>query len=189
MNLHRCLLCVDGMMPAGIHPVFGPVYRICPCCHTLCLSCDGRAVFPASGGYASELLFTALYTLGYDTDCCRACLGITNLWPPDTDLATVPQLPDITVYIPTHRQPSTQDNDADTIHRAEKVLRTIADRYYADCQTYAHSYVNNRTVIRARMNATAAIGDMLADALGIAAPDWEAMRELATDHPDPGVSP
>jgi hypothetical protein len=54
--------------------------------------------------------------------------------------------------------------------------------------------VIDRALIRARLTAIAEIGDRLAGALAIAAPDWELMRDLAktdpwAEHPEPGVNP
>ena len=179
MNPHTCLLCIDGMMPAGIDPIFGPVYRVCPCCHIPCLDCNGEGTFPAAGGYALQLLGTALYALGYKTDICRACFGNTNLWSDD------------------HH--ATEDND-DTIHRVEKVLRDLADAYYATRKQYEEITASGdatdslRAFYCAEFATFAEIGNQIADALGIAAPDWEAMRDLAkpdpwTDHTEPGVNP
>ncbi|MEH1124444.1 hypothetical protein [Micromonospora sp. CPCC 206061] len=81
MKVRACFLCVDGMMPTGIHPIFGPVYRACPDCCTTCRSCDGTAVFPASAGYVIEILIDALYNLGYSTELCGRCAGIIGLLP------------------------------------------------------------------------------------------------------------
>ncbi len=75
-----CRLCVDLMMPAGIHSILGPIYRTCPACTTGCGECDGRGVFPASGGLF-EHLANALDALGFDIDLCRNCLGVTAVHP------------------------------------------------------------------------------------------------------------
>ena len=33
-----CVYCIDGFTPAGIDPIFGPVYRACHLCTHACLS-------------------------------------------------------------------------------------------------------------------------------------------------------
>ena len=75
-----CVYCIDGLTPAGIDPIFGPVYRACPLCTYACPDCTGQAVFPAMSGYFAYLV-DALYQLGYEVDLCRTCLGITALYP------------------------------------------------------------------------------------------------------------
>jgi hypothetical protein len=81
MIVRACFLCVDGMMPTGVDPIFGPVYRACPDCCTTCRACDGKAVFPAIRGYTIDVLLNALYQLGYEVDLCEVCVGITSLHP------------------------------------------------------------------------------------------------------------
>ena len=176
MNPHTCLLCIDGMMPAGIDPNYGPVYRDCPCCHTPCLDCNGEGTFPAAGSYALQLLGTALYALGYKTDICRACFGNTNLWSDDHD--------------------ATENND-DTIHRVEEVMRAVADLYWRTCQSYQAAPQPDspeRVYLRGQLVVLAEIGTQIAEALRIAVPDWEYIRENVhpdpwADSPEPGVTP
>jgi hypothetical protein len=75
-----CALCIDGFMPAGIDPIFGPAYRACFICTYTCAGCAGMAIFPAMHGYLAYLI-DALYHLGYEVDLCRCCLGITAVYP------------------------------------------------------------------------------------------------------------
>lgn len=159
MNIRLCLLCIDGMMPAGVDPIFGPVYRACPHCHTRCLDCDGTALFPAIRDYTLDAVLNVLYQLGHQVQLCNRCTGINTLRPPQ---------------------------HADTINRAENLLRHLVDDYYAHAQTYMtapDNPVTDKALTRARMTAIADIGDKLATALGIAGPDWDLIREIA--NPDP----
>jgi hypothetical protein len=179
MRVYACLLCIDGMMPAGIDPIFGPVYRACPNCHTACLGCDGLGTFPAIRDYTLDAVFNVLYQFNCDVHLCDRCTGITIVWTP----------PAFTV--------STQDDDpwrdddrADTIHRVENVLRDLVDNYYGGCKRYEGVASDAlRAFYCAQFGTLAEIGTKLADALGIAAPNWEAIRDLATEHPEPGVNP
>jgi hypothetical protein len=75
-----CVYCIDGLTPAGIDPIFGPVYRACHLCTYPCADCASAAIFPAMHGYFTYLV-DALYQLGYEVDLCRSCLGITALYP------------------------------------------------------------------------------------------------------------
>jgi hypothetical protein len=198
-----CLLCIDGMMPAGIDPVYGPVYRDCPYCHPPCLECDGRALFPAIGGYPLELLIDALDALGFQSDVCRYCFGITSMWPTQTATPTAPHLSNalgITISPPSTSDNERSEDDADTIHRVENVLRELADNYYAIRKKYEEiaAFGDATDALRAfycaEFATLAEIGNQLADALGIAAPNWEAMGDLAktdlwADFPEPGVNP
>jgi hypothetical protein len=70
-----------------------------------------------------------------------------------------------------------------------QVLAPIADRYYSAAQSLAALRVSEATRATrawklARLATLQECGDLLADALGVAAPEWEAMRGLA----DPAVA-
>jgi hypothetical protein len=80
-----CPLCLGVMAPAGIHPVLGPVYRICPACYVPCGACNGDAVWPAQIN-AFEYLTDALYALGFAIDLCRGCLGVLDIHPATTEV-------------------------------------------------------------------------------------------------------
>jgi hypothetical protein len=75
-----CSLCIDCMVPAGIHPVFGAVYRACPACCTGCGACGASAVYPAES-YVFEQIVTALDAVGFDTNLCHQCLGVIGVHP------------------------------------------------------------------------------------------------------------
>lgn len=184
MRVHACLLCIAGMMPAGIDPVFGPVYQVCPHCHTTCLDCDGAAMFAAISDQALVSVCTAIYQLGHDILFCARCTGILGVEP----------LPLWPTHNPTVSMPDNdrRDDQGDTIHRVENVLRTLADSYYNACRHYAAAPQPDcpeRLYWRTKLITLEQLGDQLADALHIAAPDWETIRDLATAHPEPGVNP
>jgi hypothetical protein len=70
-----------------------------------------------------------------------------------------------------------------------QVLAPIADRYYSACRSLAKLAVSDATHASrvwklARLATLQECGDLLAGALEVAAPEWEAMRHLA----DPAVA-
>lgn len=73
-----CLLCLDGHVPAGTHPVLGPVFHDCPICIEPCRTCHGWGLTVALVGYF-ELLTEALWHLGFEVNLCRECLGVTTI--------------------------------------------------------------------------------------------------------------
>lgn len=66
----------------------------------------------------------------------------------------------------------------------ERLLRDVCDDYYAGCKRHAAAYDRHqpdsplRVFWRIRLAVLQEVGDRLAAALGVAEPDWEAMREL-----------
>jgi hypothetical protein len=84
-NNTGCPLCIEVLTPAGIHPVLGPVFRICPACYVPCPGCNGSAVWPADMGFFTYLV-DALYALGFDVDVCRDCLGVLDIYPATTEV-------------------------------------------------------------------------------------------------------
>ncbi len=77
-DIRACLLCIDGLMPAGTDAVFGQIYRQCPSCIGTCALCEGAGCYPAEMR-CFEFLVDALDALGYEVDLCRGCCGITDL--------------------------------------------------------------------------------------------------------------
>lgn len=73
-----CLYCIDQMMPAGHHPILGPIYRFCPYCDEPCPTCHGSGVFAAVPAYF-ELLADALCHVGVAITTCRDCWGVTDI--------------------------------------------------------------------------------------------------------------
>lgn len=71
-----------------------------------------------------------------------------------------------------------------------QVLAPIAERYYSACESLAALPVGeftraSRAWKLARIATLQECGDLLADALGVACPEWEAMRSVA----DPAGAP
>jgi hypothetical protein len=73
-----CLMCIDGLCPAGTDPVLGPVYQACHACGIPCLDCQGSALFPGHYEFFA-LLADSLWALGFDINHCRECLGILEV--------------------------------------------------------------------------------------------------------------
>jgi hypothetical protein len=79
-NIDDCLLCIDALIPAGIHPVFGPVYRICPACYLPCAGCGGDGIWPADLA-CFDYLNNALHGLGFRIVLCGQCEGVLDIHP------------------------------------------------------------------------------------------------------------
>jgi hypothetical protein len=76
-----CPLCIDWMTPSGVHPVIGPVYRICPQCFPGgCHTCHTSGMFPANGHCLACFLDT-LATAGWLAHLCPTCLGVLDVIP------------------------------------------------------------------------------------------------------------
>jgi hypothetical protein len=84
VDTSSCLLCIDGLMPAGTDPVFGQTYQQCPRCLGICPCCQGAGFYPAHMQFF-EFLIDALYALGYEVDQCRDCRGVTDLYFTETE--------------------------------------------------------------------------------------------------------
>jgi len=76
-----CALCIDGVMPAGTHPVLGPVVKPCPTCVFVCPTCTGKGVFPATQHCLH--CFTADLATGHRLApvLCGGCQGVIALIP------------------------------------------------------------------------------------------------------------
>jgi hypothetical protein len=73
-----CLLCLDGNVPAGIHPFIGPAYEACPHCLHACDSCEGLSLFPSD--YTCPACFAArLAAIGLAVVLCGRCSGVVDL--------------------------------------------------------------------------------------------------------------
>lgn len=75
-----CGSCIDGLQPAGLHDLLGPVLAGCRDCYGICPICDGEGLFPADetciGCYADTLA-----SRGLVADRCPNCFGIRDLIP------------------------------------------------------------------------------------------------------------
>ncbi len=79
----RCLWCIDGMTPAGIHPELGPVLRLCPT-QRWCEECADTSVFPAEYETLDDRINEMLDD-GYAAVWCSHCNGITAVLPVTND--------------------------------------------------------------------------------------------------------
>jgi hypothetical protein len=76
------------------------------------------------------------------------------------------------------------------IPAVEKVLRDLVAEYYEGCKAYAAACAfpatdGARIFWRTRLDALSDYGSQLAEALGVAEPDWEHMSEVAKGHQEP----
>lgn len=80
---------------------------------------------------------------------------------------------------------TTDETPTPDLAKVRRVFEGIAESYYHSAQAYAAAAnrhrPDNRTRVfhRLRMGTLQQIGDELADALGVASPEWESMRNLA----------
>ena len=74
-TLASCVWCIDGHTPAGLHPILGPVYRLCPT-RIACDTCADISVYPADFHTPSELANTLLRE-GLAAVICPGCYGVT----------------------------------------------------------------------------------------------------------------
>jgi hypothetical protein len=85
-----CALCIEGIMPAGVRDILGPVVTPCPNCSVTCDRCNGTAVYPA--GYRCLHCFTAdlAEDHGLVPVLCLGCEGVLALipYPPTQEEAT-----------------------------------------------------------------------------------------------------
>lgn len=86
-DLGDCWYCLNGLAPAGIHPILGPVYRDCPACVYPC-DCDGDGLYSADFT-CLNCLAGHLATKGLSPRLCGTCLGVVDLVPLDTTWAEV----------------------------------------------------------------------------------------------------
>lgn len=88
MNLRTadtCPYCIDGIAPAGIHPILGPIYVRCFSCIStailrICTGCNDEAIFPATPR-CLHCLDEHLATRGLTAAFCHDCLGIVAILP------------------------------------------------------------------------------------------------------------
>ncbi len=78
-----CLLCIDGVMPAGTRLILGPVYKVCAACMPTCPLCAGAADFPADFA-CLHCLCDHLTTFGLTPVLCAHCTGVVDLIRTDT---------------------------------------------------------------------------------------------------------
>jgi hypothetical protein len=81
-----CVYCIDGMIPAGMHPLLGTVYQRCPYCLDAaaiptCFECDDTAAFPADYK-CLHCLVVDLAQRGLLAAICPGCLGVTYILDP-----------------------------------------------------------------------------------------------------------
>jgi hypothetical protein len=76
-----CALCIDGVMPAGTHPVLGPVVQPCPTCAFVCHRCTGRGVFPATQHCLHCFVTDLAEHHGLAPLLCPGCHGVLALIP------------------------------------------------------------------------------------------------------------
>jgi hypothetical protein len=83
MSLTRrldCLYCLDGNVPAGVHPFIGPAYQACQHCLYICDLCEGDGLFPSD--FVCITCFTArLAAIGLAAILCGHCSGVVELIP------------------------------------------------------------------------------------------------------------
>ena len=79
----RCLWCIDGMTPAGIHPDLGPVLRLCPT-QTWCAECQDTSVFPAEYETLDDRIGEMLAD-GLAAIFCDHCNGVAAVVPVSND--------------------------------------------------------------------------------------------------------
>ena len=75
----RCPWCLDGFTPAGLHPVLGAVYRMCPT-RDWCHECGDTSVYPAAFRRIDDLTATLLAD-ALAPIYCPNCLGVTAVIP------------------------------------------------------------------------------------------------------------
>ena len=77
--IHDCPLCIHGWSPAGIHPIIGPSFAICPA-EQPCWGCNNESVYP---GEVESVVYcnTGPVLNGYPTVVCPVCHGILQVGP------------------------------------------------------------------------------------------------------------
>ena len=75
-----CDYCLAGFVPAGTHPILGPVYRTCTDCNDRCPCCQSTGLFPADTT-CIHCLTDALATVGLTPVFCHTCAGVTAIHP------------------------------------------------------------------------------------------------------------
>jgi hypothetical protein len=76
-----CALCVDGVMPAGVRDVLGPVVKPCPTCVFTCGQCRGAGVFPATQHCLDCFRADLALDHGLAPVLCAVCTGVVALVP------------------------------------------------------------------------------------------------------------
>jgi hypothetical protein len=83
-DLGDCWYCLDGLIPAGIHTIIGPVYANCPFCTPTCVDCDGAGLYPADFDCLACMANHLIVTYRLVIVLCPGCFGVTDLVPLDT---------------------------------------------------------------------------------------------------------
>ncbi|GAA2475831.1 hypothetical protein [Winogradskya humida] len=78
-----CHWCIDGMTPAGISPILGPVLRLCPT-KKWCEECDDSSVFLTDQETLDDRI-NELLSDGYAAIWCSNCNGVTAVVPVTND--------------------------------------------------------------------------------------------------------
>lgn len=76
-----CEFCIEGMQPAGLHPILGAIFQCCLYCDPPCPGCNGHALFPAFGMFGGTRIHDALAKRGLFATQCHTCSGITAVAP------------------------------------------------------------------------------------------------------------
>lgn len=77
-----CPFCIDGLQPAGIHPILGPVFLACMVCQGICPVCEGDGLIPADETCIGCFTYR-LHIQGLAAWRCERCFGICDLIPID----------------------------------------------------------------------------------------------------------
>jgi hypothetical protein len=85
-----CALCIDGVMPAGVRDVLGPVVKPCPTCVFTCGRCDGAGVFPATQHCLDCFVADLADQHGLAPVLCAGCQGVIALVPYPFDTGRTP---------------------------------------------------------------------------------------------------
>jgi hypothetical protein len=76
-----CALCIDGVMPAGVRDILGPVIKPCPTCVFTCDRCQGAGVFPATQHCLDCFIGDLAIDHALTPVICPACEGVLSLIP------------------------------------------------------------------------------------------------------------